>query len=75
MSTPETPKMSVKPVAPSAYSALMAKPSIKICQNSIENPKRRTEAPEKWAALSSGPAMRQLLAALSLMKDGQVIVP
>src|SRR5665213_195986 len=36
LSTPETPKISVKPVAPSAYSALMAKPSIRICQKSMQ---------------------------------------
>src|ERR1700730_18601108 len=35
LSTPETPKISVNPVAPSAYSALMAKPSIRICRVSI----------------------------------------
>src|ERR1700759_5628786 len=33
--TPETPKIRVKPVAPSAYSALMAKPSINIWNASI----------------------------------------
>ena len=31
LSTPETPKMSVKPTAASAYSELMAKPSTRIC--------------------------------------------
>ncbi len=35
LSTPETPKIRVKPVAPSAYSALMAKPSISIWKASI----------------------------------------
>ena len=29
-STPDTPKISVKPMAPSAYSALIAKPSMRI---------------------------------------------
>src|SRR5579883_175347 len=36
LSTPETPKMSVKPVAPRAYKALTAKPSIRICNASIQ---------------------------------------
>src|SRR5260221_246446 len=31
LSTPETPKISVKPTAPSPYSALIAKPSTRIC--------------------------------------------
>jgi hypothetical protein len=35
LSTPETPKIRVKPVAPSAYRALMAKPSIRIWKASI----------------------------------------
>src|SRR3954468_2875103 len=34
-STPDTPKISVNPVAPSAYRELMAKPSIRICQKSM----------------------------------------
>ena len=34
-STPETPKIRVKPVAPRAYNALMAKPSIRIWKASI----------------------------------------
>src|SRR5580693_5092573 len=33
--TPETPKIRVKPVAPRAYNALMAKPSIRIWKASI----------------------------------------
>src|SRR5580698_6544717 len=37
LSTPETPKIRVKPVAPSAYSALMAKPSIRICKVSMND--------------------------------------
>src|SRR5665213_1601945 len=35
LSTPETPKIRVKPVAPRAYNALMAKPSIRIWKASI----------------------------------------
>ena len=35
LSTPETPKIRVKPVAPRAYRALMAKPSIRIWKASI----------------------------------------
>src|SRR6478672_9399458 len=35
LSTPETPKIRVKPVAPRAYNALMAKPSINIWKASI----------------------------------------
>src|SRR4051794_12312682 len=41
--TPETPKISVKPVAPSAYRAPIAKPSIRICQNSM----RRAESVQR----------------------------
>src|SRR5580658_6264779 len=44
LSTPETPKIRVKPVAPSAYNALMAKPSIKIWRASIYNGRGSTAA-------------------------------
>src|SRR3984957_803923 len=44
LSTPETPKISVKPVAPSAYNALMAKPSIRICKASIDDGRGSTAA-------------------------------
>src|SRR6185437_8280653 len=40
LSTPETPKISVKPVSPSAYSALMAKPSMRICQKTMRRSRR-----------------------------------
>src|SRR5580658_9928912 len=45
--TPETPKISVKPVAPSAYSALMAKPSIRICRVSMNNGHGSDAAPRE----------------------------
>src|ERR1700692_4415908 len=44
LSTPETPKIRVKPVAPSAYKALMAKPSIRICRVSIYDGRGSTAA-------------------------------
>src|ERR1700683_4683998 len=44
LSTPETPKISVKPVAPKAYNALMAKPSIRICKASIDDGRGSTAA-------------------------------
>src|ERR1700761_1272770 len=44
LSTPETPKIRVKPVAPSAYSALMAKPSIRICKVSMDDGRGSTAA-------------------------------
>src|SRR5271170_1221294 len=45
LSTPETPKIRVKPVAPRAYKALMAKPSIRICKASIYDGRGSTAAP------------------------------
>ena len=45
LSTPETPKINVKPVAPSAYNALMAKPSIRIWKASIRDGRGSTAAP------------------------------
>src|ERR1700692_2331485 len=47
LSTPETPKISVKPVAPRAYNALMAKPSIRICKASIDDG-RGSSAASLW---------------------------
>src|ERR1700730_11557254 len=44
LSTPETPKIRVKPVAPSAYNALMAKPSIRIWKASIYDGRGSTAA-------------------------------
>src|ERR1700761_76833 len=41
---PEPPKIRVKPVAPSAYSALMAKPSIRIWNASIYDGRGSTAA-------------------------------
>src|SRR6202451_4362645 len=44
LSTREAPKIRVKPVAPRAYNALMAKPSIKIWRASIYNGRGSTAA-------------------------------
>src|ERR1700692_1427164 len=52
LSTPETPKISVKPVAPRAYNALMAKPSIRICKASIDDG-RGSSAASLWEAANA----------------------
>src|ERR1700688_2333535 len=53
LSTPETPKIRVKPVAPRAYNALMAKPSIRIWKASIYNGRGSTAA-SLWETASWG---------------------
>src|ERR1700753_651381 len=67
--TPETPKISVKPVAPSAYNALMAKPSISIWSASIYNGRSNPlphigEKPETRKSSRDGPGSSFIAASI-----------
>src|SRR3954451_10700851 len=82
LSTPETPKIRVKPVAPRAYNALMAKPSIRIWKASIQWPRqhrclilKKTADAENAPGINPGARSADAQFDVTLMKLGNFNSP